>query len=33
MPVKSAAIGLKASLTPIDGRTDLRLNLFCILNL
>lgn len=33
IPVKSAAVGLKASLMPIAGRTDLRLNLFCILNL
>lgn len=33
IPVKSAAVGLKASLMPMAGSTDLRLNLFCILNL
>lgn len=33
IPVKSAAVGLKASLMPIAGSTNLRLNLFCILNL
>lgn len=33
IPVKSAAVGLKASLIPMAGSTDLRLNLFCILNL
>lgn len=33
IPVKSAVVGSKASLMPMLGSTDLRLNLLCILNL
>lgn len=33
IPEKSAVVGLKALVMPMAGSTDLRLNLFCILNL